>query len=56
MLAPLSRCAPFSVAEEDAGGVPLPSGLSRPILAVPAANLLRCLPWRFMDRTPRARI
>jgi hypothetical protein len=42
MLAPLSSCKPFSVAEADTAEPPLPSGLSRPILAVPAANPLRC--------------
>jgi len=42
MLAPLSSCAPFSVAEAATAELPLPSGLSRPILAVPAANPLRC--------------
>jgi hypothetical protein len=44
MLAPLSSGAPFSVAEAEADSAELrlPSGLSRPILAVPAANPLRC--------------
>lgn len=42
LLAPLSRGVPFSVSEEDADGLPLPSGLNRPILAVPAANPVRC--------------
>jgi hypothetical protein len=42
MLAPLSKGEPFSVGEDDADEPRLPSGLSRPILAVPAANPLRC--------------
>ena len=42
LLAPLSSGAPFSLAETDGGGLSLPSGLSRPILAVPAVNPVRC--------------
>jgi hypothetical protein len=43
MLAPLGKGKPFALGEkEDAGESRLPAGLSRPILAVPAANPLRC--------------
>lgn len=42
LLAPLSTGAPFSVGDEGEGERSLPSGLSRPVLAVPAANPLRC--------------
>ena len=42
LLAPLAKGAPFSLADDGEGEPPLPSGLSRPVLAVPAANPLRC--------------
>jgi hypothetical protein len=41
MLAPLAQGKPFNVAEAD-GGLNLPPGLSRPVLAVPAVNPIRC--------------
>jgi hypothetical protein len=42
MLAPLSKGAPFSLGDKDAGELGLLSGLKRPILAVPAANPIHC--------------
>jgi hypothetical protein len=42
MLAPLAKGAPFPVEEEYETEPGLPSGFSRPVLAVPAANPLRC--------------
>jgi len=42
LLAPLCEGAPFSLGGDDGSKPKLPSGLSRPILAVPAANALRC--------------
>ena len=42
MLAPLSTGAPFCLAETEENGLGLPQGLSRPILAVSAANPVRC--------------
>jgi hypothetical protein len=42
MLAPVSDGKPFSLAEDEADGLDLPSGLSRPVLAVPAVNPIRC--------------
>jgi hypothetical protein len=42
MLAPVSDGKPFNLAEDDADGLDLPAGLSRPVLAVPAVNPIRC--------------
>jgi hypothetical protein len=42
LLAPLPTGAPFSVGDEGEGEPSFPSGLSRPVLAVPAATPLRC--------------
>jgi tryptophan-rich sensory protein len=42
ILAPLSKGAPFSLNDKGAGELRLPSGLKRPILAVPAANPIHC--------------
>jgi hypothetical protein len=42
MLAPVSKGNPFSIADEDQSEPGLPAGFSRPVLAVPAANPLRC--------------
>jgi hypothetical protein len=42
LLAPLPAGKPFSLADCDDGGSKLPPGLSRPVLAVPAVNPLRC--------------
>jgi hypothetical protein len=42
MLVPVSKGKPFSLADENEDGVELPSGLARPVLAVPAVNPLRC--------------
>jgi hypothetical protein len=42
ILAPLSKGAPFSLGDKDAGELGLPSGLKRPIVAVPAANPIHC--------------
>lgn len=42
ILAPLCKGAPFSLDDSDEDGLGLPSGLNRPILAVPAANPIRC--------------
>jgi hypothetical protein len=43
LLAPLAKGAPFSVKEPHTEGLALPSGLSRPVLAVPAVTPARCL-------------
>jgi hypothetical protein len=43
LLAPLAKGAPFSVKEPHTDGLALPSGLSRPVLAVPAVTPARCL-------------
>jgi hypothetical protein len=42
MLAPVPAGKPFPVKEKDGAGLKLPSGLSRPVLAVPAVNPVRC--------------
>ena len=42
MLAPLAKGSPFAVEEEYDTEPGLPSGFARPVLAVPAANPLRC--------------
>jgi hypothetical protein len=42
LLSPLAKGKPFSIMEEDGDGPDLPEGLARPVLAVPAANLIRC--------------
>jgi len=42
MLARLAKGQPFGVMEPHVDGLALPSGLSRPVLAVPAVNLARC--------------
>jgi hypothetical protein len=42
MLAPVPEGKPFPVQDEDGAGLDLPSGLSRPVLAVPAVNPVRC--------------
>ena len=42
MIAPLSKGAPFNLADDDEDDARLPSGLRRPILAVPAASRIRC--------------
>jgi hypothetical protein len=42
MLAPLAKGAPFPVEEEYDAEPALPSGFARPVLAVPAANPIRC--------------
>lgn len=42
MLAPVSKGKPFSVGDENEDGVDLPTGLARPVLAVPAVNPVRC--------------
>jgi hypothetical protein len=42
LLAPLCTGAPFSLAETEEDGLGLPTGLSRPILAVPAVTPIRC--------------
>ena len=41
MLAPVPRGKPFLLSERDGDGLDLPSGLSRPVLAVPAVNPVR---------------
>ena len=43
MLAPLAKGAPFSVKEPHMDRLDLPSGVSRPVLAVPAVTPARCL-------------
>jgi hypothetical protein len=42
MLAPLSCSQPFALKEQDGDGIGLPPGLRRPVLAVPAADPVRC--------------
>jgi hypothetical protein len=42
ILAPVPKGKPFPLTESDDDGVDLPSGLSRPVLAVPAVNPVRC--------------
>jgi hypothetical protein len=42
LLAPLAKGAPFQICDPEQGEPCLPAGLKRPILAVPAANPLRC--------------
>jgi hypothetical protein len=42
LLAPVSEGKPFSVADQDEDGIDLPTGLARPVLAVPAVNPVRC--------------
>lgn len=42
MLAPVPKGKPFPLKDEDVDGLDLPSGLSRPVLAVPAVNPVRC--------------
>jgi len=41
MLAPMPEGKPFPLTDRDGDGLDLPSGLSRPILAVPAVNPVR---------------
>jgi hypothetical protein len=42
MLEPVPRGKPFLLSERDGDGLDLPFGLSRPVLAVPAVNPVRC--------------
>jgi hypothetical protein len=42
MITPLSKNAPFNLADAGEDDARLPSGLRRPILAVPAASRIRC--------------
>ena len=42
LLAPMTTGKPFTVTEACGDGLTLPSGLSRPVLAVPAVNPVRC--------------
>jgi hypothetical protein len=42
LLAKLTDGQPFSVADRDADGIDLPTGLARPVFAVPAVNPVRC--------------
>jgi hypothetical protein len=42
IFAPVSTCQPFGIEEEDGKGIDFPPGLRRPILAVPAADPVRC--------------
>jgi len=42
IFAPVPKGKPFPLSESDEHGVDLPSGLGRPILAVPAVNPVRC--------------
>ena len=42
MLAPVAKGAPFAISDEDESEPGLPGGFSRPVLAVPASNPLRC--------------
>ncbi len=42
MLAPVTEGKPFSVADGDGDGIDLPTGLARPVFAVPAVNPVRC--------------
>jgi len=43
LLAPLEKGEPFAITETEAPELALPTGLSRPVLAVPAASPVRCL-------------
>jgi hypothetical protein len=42
MLAPVSTGQPFGLEEQDNDGIDFPPGLRRPVLAVPAADPVRC--------------
>jgi hypothetical protein len=42
MLAPVTKGAPFAISDDDKSQPGLPGGFSRPVLAVPASNPLRC--------------
>ena len=42
MIAPLSKGAPFSLADFEGEDTKLPSGIRRPIVGVPAASRVRC--------------
>lgn len=42
MLAPVPDGKPFPLKDDDGDGLDFPSGLSRPVLAVPAVNPVRC--------------
>jgi hypothetical protein len=42
LLAPVGAGKPFPVKDQDGEGLHLPSGLGRPVLAVPAVNPVRC--------------
>jgi hypothetical protein len=43
LLAPVAEGQPFPIAEDAAPDLALPTGLSRPVLAVPAVSPVRCL-------------
>jgi hypothetical protein len=43
LLAPVAKGESFPIGEADAPDLDLPTGLSRPVLGVPAANPVRCL-------------
>jgi hypothetical protein len=42
MLGPVPDGKPFSLTDQDGDGLALPTGLARPVLAVPAVNPVRC--------------
>ena len=42
MLAPATKGVPFTISDDDRSEPALPGGFSRPVLAVPAANPMRC--------------
>ena len=42
MIAPVSTGQPFELKEQDDDGIDFPPGLRRPVLAVPAADPVRC--------------
>ena len=42
VLTPVAAGKPFHLTEEDDAGLDLPSGINRPVLAVPAVNPVRC--------------
>jgi hypothetical protein len=42
VLAPITEGKPFTIADQDNDGIHLPTGLARPIYAVPAVNPVRC--------------
>jgi hypothetical protein len=42
MLAPVTKGAPFAISDDDKSEPGLPGGFSRPVLAVPASNPMRC--------------